>query len=170
MEPENAILASGRTLQRKTILSLLAVLLPIAARANPVQIDGQSLIAFAIVAFWALVVESGLVTLTMVSRGVVIVPTFMTLVFANLALFLFAFLPLNGRVSLWLLEPGVVLADAALVKLVMTAPFLQGGGFVGVSWKRALLASLLGNTASFFVGVLASGAPWIVHETGGGME
>ncbi len=157
-------------LRLKTILSTLTFLLPVAARANPVQIDGQSLIAFAVVAFWALVVESGLVTLTMVSRGVLIVPTFMALVVANVALFLFAFLPLNGRVSLWLLEPGVVLADAVLIKLVLTAPFLQGGGFVGVSWQRALLGSLLGNTASFFVGMIASGAPWIVHETGGGIE
>src|SRR5207249_2160058 len=41
------------------------------------------------------------------------------------------------------------------------APFLQAGGFLGVSWRRASVASFLGNTASFFVGVLASGAPWI---------
>lgn len=170
MKQENALPASGRTPHLKTILSVLAGLLPIAARANPVQIDGQSLIAFAVVAFWALVVESGLVTLTMVSRGVSVVPTFMALVVANVALFLFAFLPLNGRVSLWLLEPGVVLADAVLIKLVLTAPFLQSGGFLGVSWQRALLGSLLGNTASFFVGVIASGAPWIVHETGGAIE
>ena len=48
---------------------------------------------------------------------------------------------------------------------------LQGGEFLGVSWRRALVASLLGNTASFFIGVLASGAPWIVHDTGvGGLE
>ena len=152
-------------------LSILALLMiPLIARANPVQIDGQSAIAFAIVAFWALVVESGLVTLALVSTGVLIVPSFFTLIVANVALFLFAFLPLTGRVSLWFLEPGVVLADAALVKLVASAPFLQGGGFLGVSWRRAFVASLLGNAASFFVGVLASGAPWVVHETGGGME
>jgi hypothetical protein len=96
-----------------------------------------------------------------------IVPSFGTLIVANVALFLFAFLPLTSRVSLWFLEPGVILADALLLKLVASAPFLQGGGFVGVSWRRALIASALGNAASFFVGVLGSGAPWIVHETGG---
>ena len=74
---------------------------------------------------------------------------------------------LTGRLSLWFLEPGVVLADAILIKLLASAPFLQGDGFLGVSWQRALVASLLGNTASFFIGVLASGAPWIIHETGG---
>jgi len=34
----------------------MLLLLPLAARANPVMVDGQSLIAFGIVAFWALVI------------------------------------------------------------------------------------------------------------------
>lgn len=152
---------------RARLFILAWLLMPLIARANPVQVNGQSLIAFGIVAFWALVVESGIVTLAMVSTGVLVVPAFITLTLANVALFLFAFLPLTGRVSLWFLEPGVVLADAVLIKLVTSAPFLQGSGFLGVSWRRAFMASLLGNTASFFVGVMASGAPWIVHEKGG---
>ncbi len=142
----------------------ILLMIPLIARANPVMIDGQSLIAFGIVAFWALVIESGIATLALVPSGVLIVPAFGTLVAANVALLLFAFLPLTGRVSLWLLEPGVVLADALLIRLVASTPFLQGGGFVGVSWRRALVASLLGNAASFFIGVLASGAPWIEIE------
>lgn len=143
------------------------LMIPVIAHANPVMIDGQSLIAFGIVVFWALVIESGIATLALVPTGLLIVPSFGTLIVANVALFLFAFLPLTSRVSLWFLEPGVVLGDALLLKLVASAPFLQGGGFVGVSWRRALIASLLGNAASFFVGVLGSGAPWMVHETGG---
>ena len=59
-----------------------------------------------------------------------------------------------------------VLVDALLLKLLASLPFLQGGGFVGVSWRRVLVASLLGNAVSFFIGVLAGGAPWVVHETG----
>src|SRR5256885_5513583 len=147
---------------RRGVSILALLMIPLIARANPVPIDGQSLIAFGVVAFWALVVESGIVTFALVSCGILIVPAFISFVVANVALFLFAFLPLTGRVSLWFLEPGVVLADAAMVKLVASAPFLQGGGFLGVSWRRALLASLLGNVASFFVGVIASGAPWVV--------
>lgn len=150
---------------RARLFILVLLLMPLVARANPVMIDGQSLLAFGIVAFAALVVESGIVTLAMVSTGVVVVHAFVALTLANMALFWFAFLPLTGRTSLWLLEPGVVLADAMLIKLVTSAPFLQGGGFLGVSWQRALMASLLGNTASFFVGVIASGAPWIVHQS-----
>lgn len=148
---------------------LVAVLLmtPILAGANPVMVDGQSLIAFGLVAFWALVIESGIATLTLISSGVLILPLFGTLVVANVAVFLSAFLPLTSRVSLWLLEPGVVLADALLIKLVTSAPFLQGGGFVGVPWRRALLASLLGNMTSYFVGVIGSHSPWVMHDSGG---
>jgi hypothetical protein len=34
------------------------------------------------------------------------------------------------------------------------------------------VASLLGNAASFFIGVIGSHAPWVVHQTGapGGLE
>ena len=149
-------------------LSIAALLMfPLVARANPVMIDGQSLIALGIVAFWALVIESGIATLALVSSGLLIVPSFGTFTLANVALFLLAFLPLTSQVSLWLLEPGVVFADAVLLKLVASAPFLQGGEFVGVTWRRALVAALLGNASSFFISVIGSGAPWIVHETGG---
>jgi hypothetical protein len=156
---------------RTRLFITLVLMAPIIAHANPVSVNGQSLLAFAIVAFWALVIESGIATLVLVSCGPLIVPLFGTLVVANVLVFLFAFLPLSGRVSLWLLEPGVVLADALFIKLVSSLPFVQGGGFLGVSWRRALVASMLGNTTSFFIGVLASGAPWIDHDTGlGGVE
>lgn len=149
---------------------LIAALLitPCVARANPVIIDGESLIAFAIVAFWALVIESGVATLALASRGILIVPSFITLVLANIAVFLFAFLPLTGRVSLWILEPGVVLADALAIKLLVSGGLLQGDAFLGVSWRRALLASFLGNSTSFFIGVIGSRAPWIMHDAGPG--
>ena len=150
----------------RLVIAVLVVL-PVIAWANPVMIDGQSLIAFGIVAFWALVIESGIATLALVSSGLLIVPSFGTIIVVNVALFFFGFMPLTDRVSPWLLEPGVVLADALLLKLVASAPFLQGAEFVGVSWRRALVAALLGNASSFFIGVIGSGAPWIVHETGG---
>ena len=151
---------------RTRLFTAVALMLPVVARANPVSVNGQSLIAFAIVAFWALVIESAIVTLVLVSCGPLIVPLFGTLVIANVLVFLFAFLPLSGRVSLWLLEPGVVLADALFIKFVSSLRFVQGGGFLGVTWRRALVGALLGNTASFFIGVLASGAPWIDHQLG----
>jgi hypothetical protein len=149
---------------RLLIATLLVI--PVALRANPVMIDGQSLIAFGIVAFWALVIESGIATLALSACGVLLVPFFGTLVMANVGVFLLAFLPLTGRVSLWVLEPAVVVADAVMIKLVASVPLLHGGAYVGVSWQRGFVASLLGNAASYFIGVLASHAPWIMHETG----
>jgi hypothetical protein len=150
---------------RKRLFTVLLLMLPFITRADPVAIDGQSLIAYGIVAFWALVIESGIVTLVLFSRGILVLPSFFTLAAANIAVFLFAFLPLTSHFSVWILEPGVVIADALAIKLLVAAPFLQGGDFVGVSWRRALLASLLGNTASFFVGVLGSHTPWIIQDT-----
>ena len=47
---------------RFAIAALLMI--PLIVHANPVSIDGQSLLAFGIVAFWALVIESGIATLT----------------------------------------------------------------------------------------------------------
>ena len=148
-------------------MAIVFLSVPFTLHANPVSIDGQSLIAFGIVAFWALVIESGVVTLSLFPAGILIVPSFITLTLINVGVFLFAFLPLTTHVSLWLLEPGVVVADATAIKLLMSAPLLQGGDFVGVSWRRAIVASLLGNTVSFFIGVLGSGAPWIIHDSGG---
>ena len=152
---------------RARIAIAVVLMMPLVARANPVMIDGQSLIAFGIVAFWALVIESGIVTLALISSGLLIVPLFGTLIICNVGIFLFAFLPLTSRVPLWLLEAGVVLADGLAIKLVASAPFLQGGSFVGVRWRRAFAASLLGNAASYFIGVIAGHSPWIVHQTGG---
>jgi hypothetical protein len=151
---------------RTRLIIAILLLLPVIARANPVMIDGQSAIAFGIVAFWALVIESAIATFALVSSGLLIVSSFGTFVFVNAVVFLVGFLPLCGQVSLWLLEPGVVLVDAVALKLLTCAPFLQGDSFIGISWPRAFLASLLGNAASLFVGVLASGTPWIVHESG----
>ncbi len=156
----------GRDMRRLLSIAVL-LLLPLGARANPVMVDGQSLIAFGIVAFWALVIESGIATLALLSSGILIVPSFIALIASNVAVFLFAFMPLTSHVSLWIMEPGVVVADAVAIKLLMSSPFLQGDGFVGVNWRRALVASLLGNATSFFIGVIGSHTPWLVHEAGG---
>ncbi len=138
-------------------------LVPVIALANPVAVDGQSLIAFAVVAVWALIIESGIATLALSSTGILMVPTCGTLTIANIGLFLFAFMPLSNQVSLWVLEPGVVLADAILIKFIASASFLQGGDYVGVGWRRVLVASALGNAASYFIGVLGSQSPWLIR-------
>jgi hypothetical protein len=151
---------------RPRLIIATLLLIPFALRANPVAIDGQSLIAFGIVAFWALVIESAVATLALISCGVIIVPTFGTLLIANIGVFLFGFLPFSNQVSLWILEPAVVIVDAIMIKLLASVPIFQDDDYVGVSWRRGLVTSLLGNAASYFVGLIGSYAPWIAHETG----
>ena len=60
-------MVDAHTRARVWIAVLLMV--PVMGWANPVSVNGQSLIAFAMVAFWALVIESGIVTLALVSCG-----------------------------------------------------------------------------------------------------
>jgi hypothetical protein len=160
----------------KTRICLVTIfLIQLAAHANPAtpiqgqeRLQGESLIAFQIVTFFALVLESWIVTLILLSTGIRFVRTFITLTVANISVFLFAFLPLATYLWAWLLqsgvdvnpgvvlEPGVVLLDALAIKLLVKAPFLQGPRFVGVGWRRALVASLVGNAASFLIGVFIS--------------
>ncbi len=151
---------------RTRLIIILSLLVPLSVWANPAILNPQSLIAFWIVAFWALVIESGVSTLAVSLSGVLVLPVFGTLLIANFATFAFGFMPLLGRLPLWLLEPLVVAFDALVMKLVVALPVFQRGDYLGVSWRRALLASALGNTASYFLGVLASQTPWLEHDTG----
>ena len=55
-------------------------------------------------------------------------------------------------------------ADAVFIELLVSAPVFQGGNYVGVSWRRVFVASALGNAVSYFIGVIGSHSPWIMHE------
>lgn len=147
---------TGITMQRKLLFFIL-LLCPCVASANPVNVDGQSLLAFWIVAFWALIVESGIATLILIRTGITVVPFFQLLAFGNLTVFLFAFYPLTDEVSLWLLEFGVIAVDALVIMILAKIPFLEG---TSVTWLKALIASACGNAASYFVGVIAISEPW----------
>jgi hypothetical protein len=60
----------------------------------------------------------------------------------------------------------VVLMDAVFIKLVAWVPMFQRGDYLGVRWRRGHVALLVGNAASFFIGVIGSHAPWIAQESG----
>jgi hypothetical protein len=143
----------------------LLLLVPVGLQANPAIMNPQSLLAFGVVAFWALVIESGIATLALSLCGVFVLPVFITLIVTNVGTFAFGFMPLLDRMPLWLLEVLVVLFDACILKLAAAVPLFQSRDFVGVSWRRGLVASILGNAASYFIGVIASHAPWISHQT-----
>ena len=146
---------------------LLLLLVPVGLQANPAMFNPQSFFAFCVVAFWALVIESGIATLALSLCGVLVLPVFTTLVVTNIGVFAFGFMPLLERMPLWLLELLVVLFDTVVIKVVAAVPLFQSGDYVGVSWRRGLVASILGNAASYFIGVIGSHTPWLAHEIGG---
>jgi hypothetical protein len=149
---------------RLPLTGLALFCLPAMACANPVSLNGQSMIAFGVVAFWALVIESGVATLTLLSTGIAIVPSFIFLATTNIAVFAFCFVPMSDHASLWILEPGVVVVDAICIKTLTGTVLLQGPNYLEVTWRRAFVASFLGNTTSFFVGVIATHGPWYQHS------
>jgi len=146
-------------------VALLAVVLcwPWTVSANPVSINPVSLIAFGIVAFWALVVEAGVVTILLLFSGVVPLRTMAGYLIANAAVFVFLFFPAMQErfLPLWLLEVGVVWLDATAIQMLSRKPYFQGDDYRAVSLRRSWLISLTGNAASFFVGILANGSPWV---------
>jgi hypothetical protein len=159
------IRATSRTWARWHLLVALALLVPAVARANPVMIDGMSLLAFGIVVFWAFVVEAGVVALLLTFRGLAPLRIFLAFLLANGLVFFFLFQPVLRRewMPLPLLELAVVLIDGVVIKLLTSLESLQGDGYVCVGWARAVVISGIGNALSYFVGVIAAHKPWEFH-------
>jgi hypothetical protein len=151
---------------RRRLFIILGVLIPMAARANPYALDPSSLIAFGIVAIFALIVEAGIVALLLGFAGLAPLRMFFAFLLANVAVFIFVFWPLQQRLPLLALEALVVVIDATSIWLLSKVPALQGDSYRGVGWIFAGFTSLLGNAASFCIGVMASGEPWKAHGVG----
>jgi hypothetical protein len=141
---------------------VVSVLIPSSASANPVSIDPTSLIAFGVVAFWAFVIEAGIVALLVAFRGLAPLRVFMAYFLTNIAVFLFLFLPLLGRKWPVLpLEILIVLVDSLCIKVLASLETFQGDQYRGVSWLRSTAIAGIANTASWFVGYVASHKPWV---------
>lgn len=151
---------------RRWIPIIFCVLIPLAARANPCIINPSSLIAFGVVAFWALVVEAGIVALLLTFSGLAPLRVFGGFFLANVAVFLFVFCPLQQRMALPLLEAIVVAIDAVSIKILSMLSGFQGESYRRVGWLFAGITSLAGNATSFCIGVIASGSPWQEHSPG----
>jgi hypothetical protein len=151
---------------RRGLFIILGVLIPIAARANPYVLNPSSLIAFGVVSFFALIVEAGIVALLLAFAGLAPVRFFFGFLLANIAVFIFVFWPLQRSVPLPALEALVVLIDAASIWLLSRVSAFQGDTYRRVGWMFAGIASLIGNATSFCIGVMASGAPWKMHDAG----
>jgi hypothetical protein len=136
--------------------------IPMAVLANPVVFEPSSWVAFMVVAFWALIVETGVVTLLLTFCGMDPLRTFLAYWVANVLVFLFVFEPLlrSGNASVPILEGLVVLLDALSIKLLTSLGALQGDNFKSVTFLRSLCISAIGNSVSYFVGSIASHRPW----------
>jgi hypothetical protein len=148
-------------------MTFVCCLTPMVAQANPVMFNPSSFLAFGFVAFAALVVEAGVVALVLTFAGLSPFRFFLGFLFANVTVFLFVFCPLLelGAVPWFVLEILVVAVDALAIKVLSQFDLLQGVDYRGVGWRLAGSAALVGNGVSFFVGVIANGAPWLEHTT-----
>ena len=132
----------------RLILTGTCLLTPVAASANPVILDASSLLAFYVVAFWAFVVEAGIVPLLLTFRGVAPLRVFIGYFIANATVFFFIFQPLleaSSSPPVLVLEGLVVLIDGLVIKLLVTLAAFQGDNYRGVGWLRAALISGIGN-------------------------
>ena len=150
----------------RRILAASFLLVPLVASANPVILNPSSLLAFYIVAFWAFVVEAGVVALLLAFRGIAPLRVFMAYFVANAAVFFFLFQPLlegSSSLPVLALEALVVLIDGLVIKLLVTLAAFQGDNYRGVGWLRSTLISGIGNGLSYFVGYIATQKPWERH-------
>jgi hypothetical protein len=154
---------------KRWTLCLAAIAVPLVAGANPVTIDGTSLIASCVVGFWAFIVEAGLVALLLTFSGADTIRVFLGYWLTNALVFFLFFHPVLSmeevRIPLLAVELMVVVLDGGAIKLLMRFGQFQGDGFTGVSWWRALSISAVGNAASYFVGYLCFKQPWIQGHT-----
>jgi hypothetical protein len=147
-------------------LTAICLLIPLAASANPVMLNPSSLIAFYVVAFWAFVVEAGIIALLLTFRGVAPLRVFIAYFIANAGVFFVLFEPLlegSTNPPVLALEALVVLIDCLIIKRLVTFDYFQGDSYRGIGWRRSLLVSGVGNGLSYFIGCIATQKPWEVH-------
>ena len=147
---------------RRFIFTFLCLLLPLVAYANPVILDPTSLIASCYVALGAFLVETGVVSMLLLFRGLSPLRVFFGYFVANACVFGVIFYPLLQKnwVPWPFLEPLVVGIDGVAIKCLAHIDFFQGDNYEGVTWRRAFLISTIGNAMSFFVGIIVSQKPW----------
>lgn len=153
----------NRSFQR-WILVAVGCLLPFTVMGNPVIIDPTSLLAFSIVAFWAFVVESGIVALLLTFYGLQSLRIFMAYFLVKAVVFLFLFQPLFEREwSIPILELLVVCLDTLAIKILAACGAFQTDNYGRLKWLPAFTISLAGNAVSFFIGLIAGHKPWEIE-------
>ena len=127
-------------------------------RADPISLDGGNLIAFPIVALFALAVEAAVVALLLTLRGMAPVPLFIAYFFTNVAVFILLLISVVFvyRIPLAVFELFAIIADGLCIKLLSGLEIFQGDEFQNVSWLRSMVISCVGNAISYFAGAAAT--------------
>ena len=126
--------------------------------ANP-----PSLLAICIIGFWGDGGEAGIVALLLAYRGAAALPVFVGYFVLNSAVFLFLFQPLlvgSRSLPVPVLKGMVVLAAAAVIKMLIAPNLFQGDSYRGIGWFRSLVTSGIDNALSDLFGYIATRRPW----------
>jgi hypothetical protein len=147
-----------RLAQAALVLSLVLVGTG-TVQANPLGVDPAGMAAGIVVISAALLLEVFVTTGVLLFCGMAVVPMFFALVLGNIVSYLGLALPLYALVQrVWPVETVIVVAEAALLKLLSSFNLFQGDAFDGLKWRWALLAALAGNACSYYVGTLLASA------------
>jgi hypothetical protein len=147
-------------MKHRAVIVILC-LAPMIALANPYVLNPGSLIAFGVVVFGAMVVESGVVAMLLACKGMRVLPVFFSYFLCNAVVFFLVFNPLQQLGwSVSSLELLVVGVDALAIMCIALIPGLQGDNYCGMKWWQALMFSAMGNGSSFFLGAIAQRKPW----------
>ncbi len=148
-------LVTPRTTIRRPVLILLIVLPAAVAQANP-RIDPTSVAATFVVVLAAFFLEILITSGVLLFAGMAAVPTFAALVLGNVGSYFGVLGPLafHFELHIVLVELAVVAAETAFIKLISLLALFQQDRFIGLKWRYAFLAALLGNASSYYIGTL----------------
>jgi len=148
------MIRSSTTIRRAVLVALIIVPASV-AQANP-SIDPTSVAATFVVVLAAFFLEIFITSGVLLFAGMAAVPTFAALVFGNVGSYFGVLGPLafHFQLHIVLVELAVVAAETVFIKLISLLALFQQDTFVGLKWRYALLAALLGNASSYYIGTL----------------
>jgi len=140
----------------KIAVFILLILIPTTvAYANP-SVSPTAEAATVVVVIAALCLEIFLTMGVLIFSGLALGPTFLALVFGNIASYLGVLGPLAYHYELHLafVEIAVVAAETLFIKLIALLGVFQQDTFTELRWRTAFIAAILGNASSYYIGTL----------------
>ena len=141
---------------KKFLFIFLLLTFASAAYANPIIVSPIPMGATIVCVIAALLLEAFLTTGALFFSGVAIGPTFLALIFSNVASYAGVLAPLAYyfEVHTLFVELAVICVETAFIKFVCRFGVFQQDTFNGLKWRYALLAAFVGNASSYYIGTL----------------